>query len=220
MTRSLTSGVQTEIASIRGERIHLYQFEHSGGTIYLTDASTDIDWNGQTWTSFGGLLIHDQVQETSDTDAQSVSVELSNVDQSIIAVILANDFRWQIARIYTAWLLDGDVVADPEEIFRGRQSGAYEFAEVYPEVSGVTGKTANIRTTLTSGLSDLIGYRAVKTNGDSFREFLKRIGLSTTDTFMDRVEGLADKEILWGSESVTGGSLRGRGGGYAGRARE
>lgn len=195
MTRTLTAGMQTEVAAQRSTIVYLIQLESSGGTTRLTTAPVDIAWDAQTWEGIGGLLAFGGVEEGPEASASGVELSLSGVDQTIISVLLNNNVRGREVRIWLAHLLDtGLIQPDPLEIFRGFQNAEYNISETRdPEQPG----TIIVRTRVQSRLSVLGSPTAVRTNEVSHNDMLERAGLTTGDTFFRNVSTLAGSDLNW-----------------------
>lgn len=194
--RTLTAGMQTEVAAQRGTIVYLIQLESSGGTVRLTTAPLDMAWDGQTWEGIGGALTFGGVEEGPEASAQGVELTLSGVDQTIIAVLLSNNMRGREVRIWLAHLADaGTIVPDPLEIFRGFQNSEYTITDSRdPEQPG----TVVVKTRVQSRLSVLGKPTPVRTNEVSHNDMLKRAALATGDTFFRNVGSIVGGDIRWG----------------------
>jgi len=222
MSRTLTPAM---LAAIRAERgyaiIHLIEMENSGGTLRIATSAQDISWSGQTWTAVGGHLQYGGSQETGDLKAQSVAMELSGVDGSIISAVLNNHFRGYEVVIYRAHIdvAAGTVVADPLEEFRGYQNKSYQITDDQ-QAENMGGGTVTVRTRLASRLADAALSNAVLTNLHSHRDMLRRAGFSfpdTEDRFFAMLPGIAGRQTpIWGGVPISRWSGAPRGGGREG----
>ena len=199
MTRTINA---TGYDDQRAEFVYLYELRYSSGTLFLTNASADIVVLGQTWDSTNGHIVHEPTSEQGDSRAQGVSLDLFGVDQSIISVILANNFRGRLARIYLMHFdPDTGVAQTPDLIWQGRQMGDYEIEEDRDsDISG--GGSVRVTTTIASSLSVLNVVSSVRANVVSHREMLRRGGLAVVDKFFERVPAIMSRELLWGTEQV------------------
>lgn len=80
------------------EYCHLVLFDFNGIQVAFTESSYDITYNGINYLSNGILLSIGNIKESSDLKVNSVGINLSSVDKSIIAILLQND---QIGRQVT-----------------------------------------------------------------------------------------------------------------------
>lgn len=122
MDRGTTAAYQAQMAASRNRPIHLVElaFDAPTGTIYLTSAPCSVAWGGQTYLGLGGLLGVGDVTETVELVQQSVSVSLTGVDQTYIALLLTEDYLDRPLRIYRGFIDDaGAVVVDPCLMFEG-----------------------------------------------------------------------------------------------------
>lgn len=188
--------MQTEIAAQTGQFAHLFSIDTDAGLVRLATTPVDVLWDSQTWEGIGGSLVFGSAEETPDPSGQGLQLTLSGVDQTFIAVLLSAQMRGREVRI---WLVHFSttytIVADPLEIFRGRQLADYRISEERLE-SGAG--TVNIRTSVQSHLAVLRNPELVASNEVSHNDMLKRAGLSTGDTFCRNVLAIAGKPIKWG----------------------
>jgi hypothetical protein len=98
---------------------HLLELDLSP-TVYLTDAAVQINWNGNTYFPSAVLSFSD-IGETMDMALERVTVALSGVDQTIIAVLLLYEYINRAARLRRAMLTEElTVIADPNVLIAGR----------------------------------------------------------------------------------------------------
>lgn len=208
MSRTLNSPVGDQ----RGELVYLYELEYSSGTLYLTNSSADISWNGNTYVALGGQTLHQEVSEIHDRQAQGVRMTLFAVNQSIISTILQHDFRNRVAKIYLVHFdPDTGVMDTPDLIWSGRQHGDYQIEEEIGEEQS----TARITTRIASAMAMLEHPRSVRANVTSHNEMLKRAGVTTGDNFFKFLPAIQGKPFMWGSETPAAGGVSPDG--YTGR---
>jgi hypothetical protein len=196
MARDLDSPV----ADARAEFVYLYEINHSGGVVRLTNAPADIVALSETWTAVGGSLIHGPVPDLPDSKAQGITLTLYGVDQTITAVIQNNQFRGRIVKVYLVHFNpDTGAIYTPDLIFRGRQHGAYQVSEDRQSDSTQSGGSVTVTTRITSDLSAIRSKQSLKCNVHSHEEYLRRSGVTTPDDkFFERVPTIMDKTIYWG----------------------
>lgn len=195
--RPLNSPVEVQ----RGSFTYLYEIEHSGGTIRVTNATADIVTLGHTWSAVGGALLHGGAPETADMKAQGTELELWGVDQTIISAIQNNQFRGRLIKIYLLHVdPDTGVVDTPDLIFQGRQNSDYRVSENRTHDDVRSGGTVTVKTRISADLSAINNRRSVRCNLSSHQEMLRRAGFATPrDTFFERVPSLMNRNIFWGS---------------------
>jgi len=200
MTRTLTAGMQTEIAAQRGAIAHLFEIDTSGGMVRLATTPVDVLWNSQTWEGIGGTLVFNAAEETPDPSGQGLELTLSGVDQTFISVLLSANLRGREIRI---WLVHFNpatfsIIADPLEIFRGRQLADYRINESRPADGGAGG--VDIQTRVQSYVATLRNPETVNSSEISHNDMLKRAGLTTGDTFFRNVLAITGKPFKWGAQ--------------------
>lgn len=119
MDRGMTGAMVSALSGDAVQLCHLVELSLSP-TVYLTDAAVQLTWSGNVYQPSHLLSVSD-VEETADYQEQRVSVGLSGVDQSVIALLLIYEYINRPAVIRKA-VFDGDrtVVVDPCVVMRGR----------------------------------------------------------------------------------------------------
>lgn len=196
MARTLNSPVNDQ----RAEFVYLYEINHSGGILRLTNASFDITALSVSWTALGGRLVHGGAPDTGSNKGQGIELQLFGVDQSIISAIQNNQFRGRLIKIY---LLHFDVATGvqdtPDLIFQGRQNGDYTIREDRDFDSEESGGVVTVSTRISADLAEINIKKSIRCNVASHTEFLRRAGQSTpSDDFFIRVPTLMGKNIYWG----------------------
>lgn len=194
MVRTLTSGMQTAIAAQGSEIAHLLVMVFDGGTVRLTDAAHDIDYGGNTYTAFGGLLRFEAIQESPDFDSQGLDLEIDGVDQTIIAELLADKYIGRLATLYRVHFgADGLIVSDPVTLFVGYMNNAWEVEEKFtPDGVGY----CTVKTRFSSPMAKFDQWRGIRADTQSHQH---AIG-DDTDTFMRHIAALPEGNIGWVSE--------------------
>lgn len=191
----------TAIESPTSEMVHLLEFDFSSGIVRLNTGAQDVSWNGQTWEAVGGLLEMGGVEETNDARGQGVDVRLSGVEQSILAVLLNNNYRGRPVKIYRGHLnnVTGQFIGDPLLLFQGLQLNPYTVEEERDRGSG----TVRISTRI-SGYFGVERVRGIQTNMMSHQHHF------AGDTFFQHTTSLANTKIYWGTTSPSSVSRGGR----------
>ncbi len=198
--------LNTDIAAERLEFTYLYEINHSGGVIRITNASRDIVALGETWTAVGGALLQGPVSDLDDRKAQGVELSLFGVTQTIIAVIQQNQFRGRLVLVYLiAADPDDGVFGDPDLIFRGRQNSDYKITEERDHDSTDSGGSVTVKTRISSDLSQITSKMSCRCSVPSHQEYLRRAGLATNDQFFERVLSIASISVYWGTEAPESG---------------
>ena len=120
MARSLTSAVKTELATNKLNPVTLVYLGIASGSRY-TDHYKDISYNANTYTASSVLLGVSDVSESSDVAVDSITVVFTGADQTIISLLLNNDYMDKEAEIYKGFLDSSQqLIADPFLLFKGR----------------------------------------------------------------------------------------------------
>ena len=126
--RDISAGMQTELALERSQLLYLLKIEFSDVTLYITNAYRDIEFNDpedglQTFLASGAMLAVSDIEETSELQVASVTIQLSGVDQTSIALVLGKQYLDRRVVIYKGSLdTDELLVSSPFMIFDGRMS--------------------------------------------------------------------------------------------------
>jgi len=192
--------LNSPVADERAEFAYLYEINHSGGVIRMTNASRDVVAIGETWTAVGGSLLQGAIPDIDDRKAQGVDLTLFGVSQTIIALIQINQFRGRNILIY---LIQADpdtgIFGVPDLIFRGRQNSDYKITEERDPDSQESGGKVTVKTRISADLSQINNSMSCRSNVPSHQEFLRRAGLVTDDEFFSRVLSIMGKTIFWGT---------------------
>jgi len=193
VTRTITSGMQTEIAAESATLFHFMELQFSGGTVYFTTAPHDVAWDSKTWQGIGGALGFDLVQESSDISAAGLDMIMSGVDQAIVSTILS---QFYVGRVVKIWLshLDsaGAIVADPLLIFDGKMNGGFTIDEVVNENSP---GSVTIKARIADRFSELDARKGLRSNLHDHNLIFPG------DPFFEFVPSIANKNIKWGGPS-------------------
>ena len=120
MARSLTSAVKTELATNKLNPVTLVYLNIDGGQRF-TDHYKNLSYDGNTYTASSLLLGVSDVGETSEVAVDSITVAFTGADQTIISLLLNNNYMDKEAEIYKGFLDSSQVlIADPMLLFKGR----------------------------------------------------------------------------------------------------
>jgi len=189
--RTVTASMTTALTAETGSVCHLFELDFSSGTIYLTTAVHDISWSGNTYVALGGHLSYEAVQESADLDGAGVQVTLDGVDQTIIALVLGQEYIGRTARIHQVHFgADGAIVADPVLLFQGLLNADWQIDED-PDPNQAT---CTVRTTMISELSKFRERRGLQSDTESAQRHY------SGDTFWRHQPPVARNFVYWGME--------------------
>ena len=123
MARGLTSAVKTELATGNINPVHLIDLNFST-PVYLTDCSfpltSSISGSSQTYLASGHILGLSNTQEGTEPIKNSLTLNLSGVDQTYIAVALNENIINDTVKIYRGFLDSSNaLIADPFLLYEG-----------------------------------------------------------------------------------------------------
>lgn len=120
MARSLTSSVKTELATNQLNPVTLVYLNISGGQRF-TDHYKDITYDSNTYSTSSLLLGVSDVSESAEVAVDSLTVVFTGADQTIISLLLNNDYMDKEAEIYKGFLDSSQaLISDPFLLFKGR----------------------------------------------------------------------------------------------------
>ena len=166
---------------------HLVEINFEGITLFLTDAATDLQFNGEAWISGGLLLDPSSLDLVNEVRTVTDSIVITGVDQAVKSLIL-NDPSRQAMRevvIYECFLnTQGQIIPDPyiRDIY---------FIDSVQMIGGVQADTISLQ---------LAG---------EFADFDYKAGIRTTNASMQRVHSgdrfmqfskAAGKPVKWGGK--------------------
>lgn len=149
MTATTNAGFDSAAAAAVVGALYLVQMDFAGGTLYYTNWPHDVVVGAQTYTGLGTLGAVSPIRESEDGGSQTVDLELSQVNVSMLALALGNVANYQdrAVRIYLALTDSAFVISgDPVRRFSG-----------YMDVVSVKrdGESAKIMMRCTSGGADV-----------------------------------------------------------------
>jgi len=196
MTRTLTAAMVTAAQADSGDIFHLISLAFSGGTIFLTTATHNIVFDGDTYSAVGGHLGFEAVQESRDLTGQSVRLTLDGVDQTIISPLLAQNYIGRTAKVFQGHMDSaGAVIVDPVLLFEGLLNSSFTVTESRdPDSSG----TVVVRTTVLSPLVSFRQQRGIRATLASHQHHF------SGDTFFKHISTISARKVFWG-ETDSGG---------------
>jgi len=198
MTRNLTTAVKTEAESQGAKFVHLVRMDFSVSPLRLTtgDAGLSLDVGDGagvvSWSSLGGDIDIDPVNESGDFRKQKATLTLPGVDQTIVAKVLGEDSIGRTITIWRVYFSGSTAIADPVRLFRGRMSGGWEIDDTRPS-DGVATTTIKLTALNLFALMDRV--RTVRTNIDSYRLAFPEFA---EDAFFNVVPDNEKKREPWG----------------------
>lgn len=206
----------TEAAS--GHTVYLVRMTYWDGTpppveVLFTDAPIDLDVDVgsgvETWVGTGLMMNVSDVTEGADMDEGGIDIAFDGVNQTVIAILMQNQFRGRPIEVYKAWFDEdtGAVVGTAALLFQGYQLDQYSIGETSTDLPDAV----SVATRATNRLTKLRNENVVLSNPQSHLNYTERAGLSdTTANFWIYVPEIAGLDITWGGPTATGQRTRGR----------
>lgn len=186
MSRTLSAGMQTAVASLTGETVRLLELNFGGGTVRYCTGSFDLSWNSQTWSAIGGAFVFSPSPESADLNAASTEITLAAVSGTIAQTIAAATCVGRLANLYVAHIdpTTRAAIVDPLLTQRVYMSGGWELVEQLDTI------TATAR--CTSRLASLTEHRGIQCNIVSHQQSFP------SDAFFGQVSQQLTTGVTWG----------------------
>jgi len=119
--RTTSSAVQTEISAAANTPVHLVEVT-LGATVYrMTDAYIPLTWGGNEYSQAGHFLGFSDIEESATVQVSKLTVSLSAIDTTYVALLLSQDYLDRPIKIYKGFLdAAGALIVDPLLVFEGR----------------------------------------------------------------------------------------------------
>ena len=182
--RDLTSGVQTAIVADQVSPILFFEGEFASGFVRVWSGIGEVSWNSYTWQGIGTLGGVGAIHESSDIQANGVTVTFSGIPSDLISLTLDDVVQGKLGKIYFGFMdANNAIIADPALMFVGRLD--------IPAIEE-DGETASIQITYESRLIDLQKPRERRyTNEDQQLQYSGDLGF-------EFVPALQEQQINWG----------------------
>lgn len=123
MSRGLSSDIKTQLASTSFVMAHLVKLEFDT-TYYYTDFSSDIVYDGNTYSANGFLQKIGSISESASLTIGSLSLSLSGVNQTLISDLLGNGHIHRQITIRRAFInASTNALIESFSIYTGRVDG-------------------------------------------------------------------------------------------------
>lgn len=201
MARSLESAMSTAVAADLVRPIFLCQLAFPSGNVNLWSGIGDLTVDSVDYVGAGTLLGVSDISESSDVQANGIRVSLSGIASSIITKARDEDYQGRELKILLGAMdSSNSVIDDPVVVFSG-------FMDTM--TINDAGETAVISVTAENRLIEFEKTRVRRYTAED-----QKIDYPN-DKGLEFVAEMAEKEIIWGRNSV-GASGGGNGGGEGG----
>ena len=172
--------------------------DFDSGAVRVWSGDGDLSVGGETYLGVGTLLQISETEDNLELISTGVSVSLAGMDATVLDMALTENYQNRPITIFMGFLSGGtDVSAGTATIFNGRMQSM----SINDDPNGST-----INIDAENRLIDLSRPSNLRYTKES-QKFI-----DSTDTCFDRVQAMADREIIWGRSSTnTGSGSGGRG---------
>tara|TARA_S200002703_G_C3757928_1_gene233256 strand:+ start:399 stop:1085 length:687 start_codon:yes stop_codon:yes gene_type:complete len=174
-------------------------------TLRLWTGVGTLVFQGLSWFGTGSLLQIDSVEETSEISAKGASVTFSGVPSEVLSLALSEPYQGRKANIYfgnftgakllqenSSYILlqDGSKI----ELSSKQSPTLIEIFSGYMDQMTIeeTGQTSTVELTIENKLVDLERARVARFTSEHQKSIYPQ------DRGLDFIEGLQDKDIVWG----------------------
>jgi hypothetical protein len=187
VVRNLTTAFKDSIIAATVKPLLLIEFFFDGSTLRFWNGVGDLVFETNTYTGSGNLLSIKTITETKNTEARGLSVQLSGIPSSLIAIALAEPYQGRQVKIRFATLDASDnIISDPFTFFSGK-ADVMEIQE--------SGENSIINLSVENDLLSLNRVNDRRRTPEDQK--LKYPG----DTFFDQVASLQSTDVVWGRGS-------------------
>lgn len=199
MSRTLTSAMQTAATADVVRPIFLVQMAFPTANLNMWSGIGDLTVGGVDYIGAGNLLSVGDISESTELQANGIRLSLSGVSSVLITKARDEDYQGRELKILLGAMdSSNSMIADPVIMFSG-------FMDTM--TINDAGETAIISVTAENRLIEFEKTRVRRyTAEDQKIDF-------PTDKGLEYVAEMAEKEIVWGRNSVGSGGGGGRGGG-------
>jgi hypothetical protein len=121
MTRTLSPAYRAQLDEGTVRPIMFFEGVFAAGTVRLWTGVGEVTWNGVPWVGAGQLLGISTISETADLRASGMTVTLSGISSSVIALVLDQARLGLPGRVWFGFTdAAGVIVADPYLAFEGK----------------------------------------------------------------------------------------------------
>ena len=174
--------------------------DFDSGAVRVWSGDGDLSVGGETYLGVGTLLQISETEDNLELTSTGVSVSLAGMDATVLDMALTENYQNRPITIFMGFLSGGtDVSAGTATIFNGRMQSM----SINDDPNGST-----INIDAENRLIDLSRPSNLRYTKES-QKFI-----DSSDSCFNRVQAMADREIIWGRSSTnTGSGSGGRGSG-------
>lgn len=176
-------------------------------TLRLWTGQGTLVYQGQSWYGTGSMLQIDSVEETTEIAAKGASLTLSGIPQEVLSLALSEPYQGRKANIYFGNFSKGLILQESSDYILLEdgskielESGSTNLSQIfagYMDQMNIeeSPDSCTVQLTLENKLVDLERARVAR-----FTSAYQK-SVYSGDLGLDFVEGLQDKEIVWGRKT-------------------
>tara|TARA_R100000231_G_scaffold113462_1_gene84265 strand:+ start:7052 stop:7717 length:666 start_codon:yes stop_codon:yes gene_type:complete len=197
-------GIDATIADLLAQDHQILFFavkaEFDSGDVRVWSGDGDLSVGGENYLGVGTLLQISGAEDNLELTSTGVSVSLAGMDTTVLNLALTENYQNRFLTIFLGFLSGStDVSVGTMTIFKGRMQSM----SINDDPNGST-----INIDAENRLIDLNRPSNLRYTKESQKY------IDSSDSCFNRVQALADKEVIWGKSSTnTGRGSGGRGGG-------
>lgn len=121
MDRGATLAFQNEVVKPENMPMHLVSVHLDSETLYMSDSYKTIAYDGNDYLGVGHFINFSDIEESSEVIVSTMTLSLSGVDQSMINLVLNNNYINRTVKVYMGFLnVDTHkLITNPVLIFEG-----------------------------------------------------------------------------------------------------
>ena len=195
MSRNLSSGMQTAVEADVVRPIVLVQCAFDSGDLNLWNGIGDLTVNSVDYVGAGTLLGISEIAESSELQANGISVTLSGITDPLLAKARDEDYQGRELKVLLGAMdASNGVISNPVVVFSG-------FMDTM--VINDSAETGTIVVTVENRLIEFERTRIRRYTAED-----QKIDYPN-DKGLEFVAEMQEKEIIWGRSSVGGGGSGG-----------
>lgn len=188
MSRSLTSAMQSAVIADLVRPITLVQCAFDSGNLNLWSGIGNLTVDSVDYVGAGTLLDISAINESSELQANGLTVALSGITEPLISKARDEDYQGRELKVLLGFMdEEGNVIADPVIVFSG-------FMDTM--VINDAGETATIQVTVENRLIEFERTRERRYTAED-----QKIDYPD-DKGLEFVAEMQEKEIVWGRSQV------------------
>jgi hypothetical protein len=191
----IDSAITSRLGQDHQELFFAVKAEFDTDDILVWTGNDDLVINSETYTGAGSLLSISNVEDTLDLKPTGISIALSGMDADVLNMALTENYQNRDISVFMGFLMGGsNEVAGVLKVFAGRMMSL----DVTDDIDG-----AVVAVTAENRLIDLERPSNLRYTAES-QKFV-----DSSDTSLNRVQQLQDKQIAWGQkQDITSTSSR------------